>query len=392
MTDNQYAPADAPVDDKKPKPDKCEPTYPDKPTYKPPKKCERDPACNCPGGSNDTENCLEKLIDEQTKPITEGDRAKTFKAELEAFLKGARPAKDEYTTERYQKLVKLWEEQDTAIAELIRKLVCALPCWRCIIECHVCPLLYQIRDAELQLYGDGKWCSEVHDLQDLLYWQTRDKDAKERFFNRLKAILAAWGNPAKTIEQILADNAKAIIEANKSLGTEPSRVVYDVFLKIVPTHLAIKPTNGASKVDPKYTQFCSCDDREPLDCCGIDVGERSVRQRLIGGPLPHLIDPNKYFSLICCLVSHAYQPAKDKLSAAEAAIASTEITIKRFKTLVGSDLKNYGRTAIPVSIDCKNYKEKDPAKDPVKDPGKDPCPCQDHDKHDDKDDTPPQKY
>lgn len=389
MTDNQYAPPDAPYDDKKPQPETCEPSYPDKPTYKPPKKCERDPACNCPPGSNETENCLETLIDEQTKPITDGDRAKAFKAELEAFLKSARPAKDEYTTEKYQKLVKLWEEQDTAIAELIRKLVCALPCWRCIIECHVCPLVYQIRDAELQLNGDGKWCTEVRDRQDLLYWQTRDKDAKERFFNRLKAILAAWEKPAQTLEKILADNAKAIIEANKSLGTEPSRVVYDVFLKLIPTHLAIKPSDSTSKVDATYTQFCCCDDRKPMLCCGIDVGEPSVRRRLIGGPLPFLIDPNNYFKLICCLVSDAYQPAKDKLSAAEAAVASTQITIKRLKDLVGGDLKNLGRAAVPIAIDCKTYEKKDPGKP---DPGNPPCPCHDHDKHDDKDDSPSPKY
>lgn len=366
MTDNQYTPPDDPCDEKKPKPEqKCEPSYPEKPTYKPPKKCE--PGCDCPPGSNETENCLEKLIDEQTKPITDGDRARAFKAELEAFLAKARTAKDDYTSEKYQKLVKLWEEEDAAIVELIRKLVCALPCWRCIIECHVCPLLYQIRDAELQLYGDGKWCTEVHDLQDLLYWQTRDRDAKERFFNRLKAILGAWEKPGAAIEKILADNAKAIVEANKSLGTEPSKVIVDVFLKLIPTHLAIKPTNATSKIDAKFTQFCCCDDRKPLECCGIDIGERSVRQRLIG-PLPYLIDPNNYFKLICCLISHAYQPAKDKLSAAEAAVASTENTIKRFKALIEGGIKNFdknAKAAIPIAIDCKDYKDK--AKEPDSD-------------------------
>ena len=33
-----------------------------------------------------------------------------------------------------------WLKQD-ANRRLIRKLVCAVPCWGCVIECHVCPLL-----------------------------------------------------------------------------------------------------------------------------------------------------------------------------------------------------------------------------------------------------------
>jgi hypothetical protein len=355
----------------------CEPAYPDKPTYTPPKKCK--PACECPPGTGTTDNCLEDLIDAQTKPITDGDWAKAFKAELEAFLAKARTAKDEYTPEKYQKLVKQWEDQDRDIAELLRKLVCALPCWRCVIECHVCPLLYQMRDAELQLNGNGTWCSEVHNLQDLLYWQTRDKEAKERFFNRLKALLAAWEKPAQTIEKTLTDNAKLIVEANKQLGTEPSKVLVDVFLRLIPAHLAIAPAGASTKIEKKFSELCCCDDREPLKCCGIDIGERSFRQRLIG-PLPYLIDPNGYFNLICCLISCAYQPAKDKLSAAEAAVASTENTIKRLKGLIDNGLKNFdknAKAAIPVAIDCKDYKEKDKGED------KEPCNDKDNDKDND---------
>src|SRR5690348_6781885 len=99
-----YRDKDEPYD--KPKPPghkKCEPDWPQPPDYKPPEKCR--PACDCPPGSTPPENCLEDLIDLQTKPITDGDRAKAFKAELEALLGKARTARDEYTNEKYKKLV-----------------------------------------------------------------------------------------------------------------------------------------------------------------------------------------------------------------------------------------------------------------------------------------------
>lgn len=352
-----YRDKDEPYD--KPKPPghkKCEPDWPQPPDYKPPEKCR--PACDCPPGSTPPENCLEDLIDLQTKPITDGDRAKAFKAELEALLGKARTARDEYTNEKYKKLVKLWENQDHEIAELLRKLVCALPCWRCVIECHVCTLLYDLRDADLRLNGDGKWCSEVRDLQDLLFWQTRDKEAKERFFLRIKAILAAWEKPAATIEKTLTDDAKLIADAGKVLGTEPSKALVDVFLKLIPQHLAIAPPGAKSAIDPKFTELCCCDDRKPMKCCGINIGERSFRERLIG-PLPNLIEPKHYFDLICCLIRCAYQPAKDKLSAAEAAVATTDTTIRRLKALIENGLKNFdknAKAAIPVVIDCDEYK------------------------------------
>ena len=89
-------------------------------------------------------NCLEELIDEQAAAIAEAEKAKTFKAELEELLDKAKDASQEYTRDKYDELVKQWVEQDKQIAELIRKLVCAVPCWRCVIECYVCPLLNEI--------------------------------------------------------------------------------------------------------------------------------------------------------------------------------------------------------------------------------------------------------
>ena len=355
MTDyDKYPRSDDPADPPPPPRDeqcpKVPPTKP--PDYKPPETCK--PDCKCPPGPAGGEHCLEDLIEAQTQPITSGDKAKAFKTELEAFLGKARAARDEYTREKYDKLVKIWQDQDREIVELIRKLVCDVSCWRCIIECYVCPLLYEMRDAELQLYGDGKWCSEAHDRQDLLYWHTRDRAEKERFFNRIKNLLAVWEKPAQTIEKILGDNATLISNIKKSLGTEPTKAIYDVFLKLIPLHLAIAPLKPTTNIDPKYTEFCSCDDREPILCCGIDVGEPSVRERIIG-PQPKLIEPKDYFDLICCLVKNVYLPAKDRLSLAEAAVTTAENIIKRLKLVIDDGLKNFdkrARAAIPTTVTC----------------------------------------
>lgn len=355
-----------PAEQPEPNPDqKCDdPQYPDPPEYTPPERCK--PDCKCPPGPTTGDRCLEELIDEQTSPITTGDKAKAFKAELEAFLTKARAARDEYTADKYQKLVKQWVEQDREITELIRKLVCAVPCWRCIIECHVCPLLYDMRDAELRLYDDGKWCcSKAHDVQDQLYWHTRNRAARQRTFDRIKGVLAAWEKPAQTIEKILADNAKLIVDIGKLLGAEATKAVFDLFLRLIPLHLAIAPPKSKhpTSIDVKFTKFCNCDVGKPRWCCGIDVGERSLRQR-ITGPLPSLIDPNDYFDLICCLVQNAYQPAQDSLGKAEAEVTKLENQIKRLKAVIDDGLKTFparARAAVPASVNCDSddYKPKD---------------------------------
>src|ERR1051325_10744638 len=180
-----------------------------------------------------------------------------------------------------------------------------------------------MRQAEMELDGRGACCSAARDRRDLLYAFTRDRDAKWKFFNRIKDLLAAWEKPAQTIEKILADNAKLIPDILKVLGTEPSKVVFDVFLKLIPLHLAIAPESPATNIDKMYTRFCQCDDRSPLCCCGVDIGALSLRERFIG-PKPSLIDPGKYFKFICCLVKCVYQPAKNDWSAAEANVTTAQ--------------------------------------------------------------------
>lgn len=362
QSDRECGPSNDPADQPKPPGNKeCEKipsTTP--PTLNDPKPCPPDPDCKCPQGPTSTTNCLEELIAKQAATLAAGDKAKAVKAELEKLLEKSKTGAQDYTRDKFDKLVKQWVEQDTAIADLIRKLVCAVPCWRCIVECYVCPFIDNLRMAEESLYGDGTLYTEVHNLYDLLYWHTRDKEAKERRFGRIQKVLSAWEKPAQTIETTLNENKALIDAAGKSMASDAGKVIYDVFLKLVPKHLAIAPPTGSAwktKIGKEYTEFCACDKGKPDDCCGPDVGEWSLRQRLIG-PQPYLVDPNDYLTIICCLVEHRYGPAQEALAKAEADWASVESRIKRYKEQIDKGLlllEKDAKGVIPTVIDCSNY-------------------------------------
>lgn len=330
------------------------------PTLQEPTPCPPDPDCKCPPRPSSTPNCLEDLIAKQAAALAAADKAKAFKTDLEALLTKARTAAQDYTRDKYEKLIKQWVEEDTAIVELIRKLVCAVPCWRCVIECYVCQLINDLHYAEVWLYGDGTLYADAHNLYDLLYWHTRDKEAKERRYLRIKSVLAAWEKPAQTIEKILNDNKALIENGGKSLGSEAGKAVYDVFLKLIPAHLAVAPPRGSqwtTKISKEYTEFCDCDKGKPDDCCGPDVGEWSLRRRLIG-PQPYLVDPNDYFKIICCLVEKRYGPAQETLTKAEAELVKVQDQINRFKTQIENGLKSFekdAKGAIPSVINCSDY-------------------------------------
>lgn len=340
------------------------------------------PACNC--GQDDpgpTQNCIEGLITKQAAEIAAAEKAKTFKADLEALLGKAKAARLEYTQERYEKLAKQWFEQDSQIVDLVHKLECSIKCWDCVIECIICPKINELHLAQRKLFGDDTLYSDLHNQYDLHYWHQRDKDRKERAFNRIKSVLAAWEKPAQTIEKVLTDNAKLMADSLKSLGTEPGRIIYDIFVRLIPMHLAIAPTRDSkwkTNILKEWTVFCPCDtgtrcederpyddaatsdDKNPQDdycCCGPNVGEWSMRERLIG-PQPYLVDPGDYFPLVCCLVEKWYEPAKNELARAEADLAAVEDTIKNLKAKIEGGLKSFDkdvRGAIPSMIDCTKY-------------------------------------
>jgi hypothetical protein len=358
-------PAKEPADQPHPpsRGDKCEeiPTS-EPPELKPPEKCP-EPDCECPPGPGETPSCLEVLIAKQAAEIAAAKKAEAFKKDLEDLLTKANAASQDYTRTKYESLVKHWVELDSLIAAFIRKFECALPCWRCVIECYVCPILNELHYAKQWLYGDGTLPADVHNLYDLQYWHTRDKAQKERRFNRIKDVLGAWDKPATAIEKILRDNKTLLESLDKLPSSAAGSVVVDLFLKLVPMHLAVAPPSGSAwttKIGKEYTVFCECDTGKPDDCCGPDVGERTLRQRLIG-PQPYLIDPNDYFTLICCLVEKRYGPAKDALGKAEADLAAVDDQIDRLKKKIEAGLnkeafEKSAKGAIPSVIDCCVFK------------------------------------
>lgn len=326
-----------------------------------------DSHCKCPTPPGSNSNCLEELIAAQTAEIVLAASADALKKDLEKVLASAKAAAAKYTRDKYEQLVAEWLKQDAAIAELIRKLVCAVPCWRCIIDCYVCPLLNDLHYAEKWLYDDGTLYTNVHDLYDLQYWYTRDKGAKQRRFNRIDGVLKAWQDPATTIDKVLTSDKALIEAAGKLIGTEAGKAIYDVFLRLVPLHLAIAPpadVDTTTKIDEKFTKFCECDQGTPDYCCGPDAGEWSLRQRLVG-PQPYLIDPNDYFKLICCLVEKRYLPSKNALSKADTDLTSVTNRIARYEKQLADglnpdspdSLEKKAKAAIPSVIDCCDYEQ-----------------------------------
>ncbi len=363
-SDNGCPPSVPPADQPRSPTGECQPVEPKTPPELPePEKCDA-PPCNCPALPPDASTCLDDLIREQAREITAAERAKTFKAELEALLQKAKAAKEEYTVERYKQLQSEWKKRDAEIVDVIRKLVCAFPCWWCVIECHICPLIYAIRYREQKLWGEGQLAAEVHSLYDLRYWHERNRDARKREFDRIKLVLAAWENPAETIQGVLDDTKKILQEASFN-GPDASEFIYTLFFRVVPLHLAIAPpadSGCVTGIAKEYTDFCHCDDGHPDDCCGPNVGKPSVREQVIG-PKPYLIHPDQFFTIICCLAKERYLPAKDALAQAEAEYQSVDDEIKRYTTEIDeklSSLEKDAKAALPRQpIDCDAYQPTD---------------------------------
>jgi hypothetical protein len=323
--------------------------------------------CKCPKAPPTVPGCLETAILDQAAAIAAAESAKAFKTELEAQLAKAKAGAQDYSQDTYDRLKKTWLEQDARIARLIHQLTCAIKCWRCVVECYLCPMLEDFRQAEFALYGDDRPPSDLHNWLDLEYWRKRDRDAKGRRRDRIKDVLGAWDKPGATIDRVQNEIAKAIEAAEAAIGSGASKVVVDVFMNIVPKHLAIAPpadSGAKTRIDKKYTDLCKCDTGTPDDCCGPDVGIRPVLHRFIG-PLPYLIAPNRYYDVICCLVKHRYLPAKKALEEAEGELAKVADRIKalQVRTAIkpGETFDKFlkdAKAAIPAAVNCCDF-EKD---------------------------------
>ena len=215
--------------------------------------------------------------------------------------------------------------------------------------------------GERQLYsGEGQLYAEVHSLSDLRYWHDRNRQAKLRDFERIRDVLKAWEKPAQTIATALEKNKKLLEDSGKLLSTpDATKVVYDVFLRLVPMHLLIAPPaisdDYKTKIPKKYTQLCECDEGDPDDCCGPDVGVPSVRLRLLG-PQPYLIHPKDYFTVICCLVQERYLPAKNAHATAQSAWEVVDAEFKRLeaeivKSLTPGSIEQRAKASFPKNCD-----------------------------------------
>jgi len=329
----------------------------DPPALPEPPKCE--PRCDCPTKSGGDQSCLDKLISDQDKLLKEAERTKTFKAALEELLGKAKAAKRAYTREKFEDFKKRWDKEDQEIVAAIDVVICNVKCWWCLIECEICPLFYKIREIELQLDGlPTALINPVNSERDLEYWHQRNVFFRAKLFDRVKAVLDAWNDPAASIEAALSDNDK-LIKGIRS--KEPSEAILDVFFKLIPMHLAIAPRPLSTRIDQKYIDLCGdCDESEPDDCCGPDVGVLSARQRLTE-PRAYIVDPDKYFDILCCIAENRYLPAKDQLTKAESDLAMTQARIatltadlERRKKSVFDDY----RANIVNPIDCDKYRKK----------------------------------
>lgn len=342
--------------------DKCKPDKPPTvPAPKDPDPCEPPPEkCKCPPAPTDTTDCLEDAIEEQGKLLAQAEIAKTFKADLEARLKKATTAAQQYTQDAYEKLLKRWQEEDRAIVELIRKLTCAVPCWHCLIECYVCPILNALHYNEQRLSGKETLPAAVNNLYEYQYWLKRDAAAKDATVASITRVMDAWASPVATVDGVLNANSALLASCSQNLGTTPGAVVFDVFLNLIPMHLAIAPPADdpatTTGIDKSYTVFCGCDVGKPDDCCGPDTGVLSLRQRILG-PQPYLVKPGELFKVICCLVKNRYQHAKNAATDAAALLASTNEKITRLQNQLDAGLKSFNtdaRAAIPTQFECCN--------------------------------------
>lgn len=330
------------------------------------------PVCLCPPPPGATSNCFDQLIADQARAINEAERAKSFKADLEALLQKAKLAQDEYTTDKYTLLLNRWKQQDRDIAEVIHRIVCAAPCWRCQIECQVCSLFNKVRDLELLLKGrpDQRY-DQAWSLYDQRYWQERDLALKQAAFDRVKRVLTVWEKPGAAIEAVLNDNQK-LMAGIKELASDSAKGLYDVFIRLLPLHLAIAPpaATAVTVIDKKYTQLCACGEQEPDDCCGPDVGPQSVRMQMLDRHA-YLVAPDQYFPIICCLVNSRYLPAKDALAKAEADLKSTDAQIKRVSDEIKARMETIEKDAkaeLAKPFDCSKYTPIPPCDDGARTP------------------------
>jgi hypothetical protein len=323
--------------------------------------------CDCPtppGGT--TDDCLDKLIRCQAKIVKQADRAKALVDELTEIQGKVVTAKVDYTQKRYGDLKKLWEEQDKLIAALTEKVKCSVPCWECLLECRLCPQLTEIRNLEDRLNGKGPLTDKVYSLLDLQFWHQRNVAQMEARVKRIKDVLAAWEKPSATLGDALDKNGKLLADLPALLATDAAKAIFDIFMTLVPRHMAIRPRDATTTIKDKFINICCCPEGTPDDCCGPDVGVLKLRERLVG-LLPYIVDPANLTKIICCITKDRLEPASTQLADAQANLAAVSAEIEQTTKLITD--KTAGLAAaftaeLANPIDCGPYKKKEPPTSP----------------------------
>lgn len=309
------------------------PEVPTLPTLEP---CPQ-PCCCPPGPGGDGFACLTDLIRDQSSLAEQATAAKEFGEALRALQDKAITARTQYTRAKFEALTRAWTDQDAQIATLAQQIGCAVKCWKCLLECRLCTLLYDIRVLERRLHGTGTYHETVDTLEEMAQWHGRNRAERQAVLDRIAALLAAWQDPVKNIEDAL-ERDRALIDAIKPMiAADPAGAVYALFVKLIPTHVAIQPRGpdgkGRTSIDPDFIHICDCDTPDVDDCCGPDTGERSVRHRLLP-PLPYLVDPDAFFDVLCCLIKERYLKANEALSRARADHEQAKQEVERVQALV----------------------------------------------------------
>jgi hypothetical protein len=229
----------------------------------------------------------------------------------------------------------------------------------------------------MQLYGTGQYATQVDTLVELAAWHERNRNERQAYFDRIKAILAAWEDPAKKIADVLAANKAMIDGMEAMLASDQAGAIYTFFVKLLPAHWAIRPrTKGASKIPDNFIKICTCGNEDPDECCGPDTSEGSVLQRLTPA-LPYLVDPGALSTLLCCLVKERYLPAKELLAEAHAQYENAKANVERTTAQVKAKtdaLEAAFKADLSGKIDCSKYWKKKNAEDPCTEPPTPPEP------------------
>lgn len=371
--------------------------------------------CACPASlTGEPPSCIDDLIQTQNKIAAQADRAKAFADQLTAIQAKVKSALVDYTHARFHDLRKTWKEQDDAIVELIRKLVCAVGCWECLLECGICKQLVEIRRLEDRLYGPpgddprgtGPLTKDVHSLFDKQAWHERNVAQMTARLQRITAVLEAWEKPSTTLGDVLDKNGNLINDTQNLIASDSPKAVFDVFMTLIPRHWAIRPRDPGTQnewksgIDDKYVKFCdcqqttksksqvagegraygqgadqqpgkeACNDKErclcdegiPDVCCGPDAGILSLRERLVGGPLPYIVDPGELSKNICCLTQYRLAPASNQLAAAEAELAASTAKIESVRKQITdkkAGIEANFRAGLPDPFECSKYTKKE---------------------------------